>query len=87
MTKSDRPSKPTVPTADQQLFMSTMISLSWQLLIVVVVPFVGGHWLDGKLHKTPLFTLLGLGLALALATLVTYSNYQILLRAHKENTK
>jgi hypothetical protein len=36
-TKSDS-SKTTPPTAEQQLFVGTVLSLSWQLLIVVVIP-------------------------------------------------
>ena len=40
---------------------------------------LGGHWLDGKFDKEPLFTLLGLGLGLfyggyELWKLITFSN-------------
>jgi hypothetical protein len=73
-----------VPTAEQQLFIGTLLSLSWQLLIVVVIPFVGGHYLDERYNTTPLYTLLGLGLALALAAIITYRGYQTLARAHNK---
>lgn len=81
-TKSDSP-KTQLPTAEQQLFVGTILSLSWQLLVVVVVPFLGGHYLDTRYHTEPWLTLAGLALALALAVLVTYRSYQTLLRAHK----
>ena len=71
-----------LPTAEQQLFVGTILSLSWQLLFVVVVPFIGGHYLDERNNTTPVFTLAGLGLALSLAALVTYRNYQILNKAN-----
>ncbi len=74
---------PDLPTAAQQLFVGTIISLSWQLLIVVVGPFLGGHFLDEKYHTTPLWTLIGLGVALLLAGLVTYRGYVTVSNASK----
>lgn len=87
-TKSDS-SKTTPPTAEQQLFVGTVLSLSWQLLIVVVVPFLGGHFLDERYDSSPWFTLAGLLLALTMAVLVTYRGYQTLEREHNktETTK
>ena len=76
---------PELPTADQQLFMGTIVTLTWQLLIVVVAPFVGGHYLDERWGTTPLWTLVGLGVALALAALATYRGYQTLAKAKSNN--
>lgn len=72
------------PTPQQQLFVATAITLTWQLFVVVLLPFLGGQWLDNKQDSAPLFTLIGLGIALALAALVTYRAYQVL---NKDNKK
>jgi hypothetical protein len=80
--ETPHPAPVQIPTAEQQLFVGTLLTLSWQLLIVVVLPLVGGHFMDDRYNTTPLYTLLGLGLALSLAALVTYRGYQTLARAH-----
>jgi hypothetical protein len=83
-----KPNKsPDLPTAEQQLFIGTVVTLTWQLVIVVVAPFVGGHFLDEKLGTTPLWTLVGLGFALALAALATYRGYQTLSKAKNNEVK
>jgi hypothetical protein len=38
--------------------------MSWQLLIVVVLPVLGGHWLDGHWHASPLWTVVGLAVSI-----------------------
>ncbi|CAN5124847.1 hypothetical protein BH09PAT3_BH09PAT3_6460 [soil metagenome] len=86
-SKPDSPQPTQLPTAEQQLFIGTLLSLTWQLLIVVVVPFVGGHFLDERYDTAPLYTLIGLGLALALAALVTYRGYQTLTQAQSKSEK
>ena len=73
-TKQTKPKE--LPTAHQQLFVGTMISLSWQLLIVVLAPAIGGHFLDQKTDREPLFTILGYVLAISLAALITYRAYK-----------
>ena len=77
--------KPTdkLPTAEQQLFVGTFIALSWQLLVLVLVPAIGGHFLDQKTGKTPLFTILGFVLAIALAALTTYRAYRTVSEGNK----
>ena len=51
--------------ADYQrtVFMSMALNMSWQLALVVIVPILGGHVLDGHYHKEPLLTLAGLAVA------------------------
>lgn len=78
---------PQLPTAQQQLFIGTVLSVTWQLLIVVTLPFIGGHYLDEHFGSTPLWTLVGLVLALALAALVTYRGYKLLSEQSKQGTK
>lgn len=43
------------------------VSMSWQLALVVLLPLVGGHFIDDRLRPngTPIFTLTGLLLAIA----------------------
>ena len=38
--------------------------MSWQLLIVVVLPVLGGHWLDGHFHTGQTWTVVGLVLSI-----------------------
>jgi len=48
----------------QALFNSAAIGMSWQLAIVVLVPIVGGYKLDERVHSSPLWTVVGLALAM-----------------------
>ncbi len=48
----------------QVLFNSAAIGMSWQLAVVVLVPIVGGYKLDLRFHSSPLWTLIGLALAM-----------------------
>ena len=48
----------------QVLFNSAAIGMSWQLAVVVLVPIVGGYKLDQRFHSSPLWTLVGLALAM-----------------------
>jgi F0F1-type ATP synthase assembly protein I len=77
-TTKSTDSNSSIPTASQQLFVSTAITLTWQLLVVVLLPFLGGHFLDKKLGSQPLWTLIGLAVSLSMAALVTYRAYKTL---------
>jgi F0F1-type ATP synthase assembly protein I len=48
----------------QQLFMGTMLSMSWQMAVAVLLPTVGGYKLDAHFKTTPYLTLIGLVLAM-----------------------
>lgn len=72
------------PSAREQLFVGTFISLSWQMLVVVLVPAIGGHLLDQQLQTSPLFTIVGFVLAIAMAALVTYRAYKTLEDDYKD---
>ncbi len=50
----------------QSIVVGLTLSMSWQLASVVLIPVVGGHILDNHLHPhaTPIYTLVGLLLAI-----------------------
>jgi F0F1-type ATP synthase assembly protein I len=48
----------------QQLFMGTMLGMSWQLALVVLVPIFGGYKLDTHFNTSPYLTLTGLVVAM-----------------------
>ena len=56
-------------------------SFVWEILLSIIVPTtvfaLGGRWLDQRWHSSPVFLILGLVLALALA-------YAIVLRKAKQ---
>lgn len=50
----------------QSIVVGLTLSMGWQLALVVLIPVVGGHILDNRLHPhaTPVLTLAGLLLAI-----------------------
>ena len=54
----------------KQLFISSAISMSWQMALAVLIPIVGGYYLDQYFKTSPWITLAGVALALALVTLI-----------------
>lgn len=46
------------------------LSLSWQLMFAVLVPILGGHFLDQKLDTSPWITVAGFALAMVLMIVV-----------------
>jgi F0F1-type ATP synthase assembly protein I len=54
----------------KQLFISSALSMSWQMAIAVLVPMVGGYYLDQHLHTTPWLTLAGFLIAIILVVLI-----------------
>jgi F0F1-type ATP synthase assembly protein I len=39
--------------------------MSWQLLVVIVLPILGGHVLDNHYHASPVWTVTGMVIGLA----------------------
>lgn len=72
------------PSGREQLFVGTFISLSWQMLVVVLVPAIGGHYLDGRLKTAPIFTIIGFALAISMSALITYRAYKTLEDDYKD---
>jgi F0F1-type ATP synthase assembly protein I len=54
----------------QQQFMSSVLSMSWQLALTVVIPVIAGVKLDEKFNTSPSLTLTGFFLATAAACIV-----------------
>ena len=77
----------------QKLFMVTMLSMSWQMAIIVLVPTFGGYKLDDHFHTSPYLTLSGLVLAMIGMVLVVrrslkeLNKYMMKTDKSKENTE
>jgi F0F1-type ATP synthase assembly protein I len=68
-------------------FFSAAFTMSWQLLLTVLVPIVGGFELDRKLHTKPFMTILGFVLAIAGVGFVTWHQYQVVSALSVSQTK
>lgn len=53
---------PATPGKD---FLLASLDMSWRLAIVVLVPIVGGFYLDKALEMLPVFTIVGFVVAMA----------------------
>lgn len=56
--------------AAKNQFLVTTMNMSWQLAIVVLLPILGGHYLDQKLGNGHLFLIIGFILAVGGMALV-----------------
>lgn len=70
--------KPTFKESAEQRsqFFTMALDMSWQLAVVVLLPVVGGHYLDEHLKTSPLWTLAGLGLAFVMSGVVMWQALQ-----------
>jgi F0F1-type ATP synthase assembly protein I len=62
----------------KRLFFAGLIDISWRLSVAIILPIVGGYWLDNKTDSGNLFTLIGLLFGTILAGLVIYRTYKTL---------
>lgn len=62
--------------SDKAVFLGAVLDMSWQLAVAVLVPVVGGAWLDKKLSSSHVFLFVGLGLAVVLSTIVVWRAMQ-----------
>lgn len=53
-----------------------LVSMGWQLLIVVLIPILLGVWLDRRFGSTPSCSLTGFMLAIVLASYLIYREYR-----------
>lgn len=54
----------------KQMFVSSALSMSWQMAFAVMIPLVGGYYLGQYLKLNPWVTLAGFLLAVALVVLI-----------------
>lgn len=52
-------------TEAQQFLVGSVVSMGWQLAVVVLLPLIGGNIIDKKAGTLPWFTLIGLFIAMA----------------------
>jgi uncharacterized membrane protein YjfL (UPF0719 family) len=75
MDSSTTPKKKTSPARDEKTdplttvqlrssFFAAALSMGWQLAVVVIVPIVGGYYLDQHLHKAAVWEIIGFVVAL-----------------------
>jgi F0F1-type ATP synthase assembly protein I len=57
--------------------MTAVMGMSWQLAVVVLVPILGGFFLDQQFATTPLLTILGFIIAMTGFGLVVWRQLQI----------
>lgn len=62
--------KPAGTPPEKNVFMGAAIGMSWQLALVVLLPILGGYKLDTVNGSSPLWTVIGLVMALILSVLV-----------------
>ena len=58
-----------ISSSSAQTSAAIALGMSWQLLVVIVVPIVGGHLLDSRYHTTPVWMIVGMVIGL-LGTIV-----------------
>jgi F0F1-type ATP synthase assembly protein I len=72
MEKKVIASKGTYSSGPQQQFITSAVSMSWQLAIVFLLPVIAGIELDKHLKSSPVCTLIGLVVAIAAAAIVVW---------------
>jgi len=57
-----------------------LLTIGWYMVVSLLVPtLIGYFWLDPKFHKTPMFTLIGLGIG----TVIAFYGLARMLRRYK----
>ena len=62
-----------------------LVGIGWYVAICIGGGAIGGLWLDRKLDLSPLFTLLGLGVGIAVAIIGMYRLLMAVLTSASEN--
>lgn len=76
-TKNSEPANQPIPDPRGE-FLIAATNMSWQLALVVLVPLIIGSTADKHFHSSPLWTLVGLALAIAGMCLVVWKQFQVL---------
>ncbi len=62
-----------------------LVGIGWYVAICIGGGAIGGLWLDNKLDLSPLFTLLGLSVGIAVAVIGMYRLLMAVLTSTSEN--
>jgi hypothetical protein len=62
-----------------------LLGIGWYVALCIGGGGVGGFWLDSRLDVSPVFTLLGLGLGIALAVIGMYRMLLAVLATHSDS--
>jgi len=62
---------------ERSLFLGAVLSMSWQLAAVVLLPVLGGHALDKRLDTTPFWTIAGFIVAVVAACTVVWRQARV----------
>jgi F0F1-type ATP synthase assembly protein I len=77
-----------ISTASAQTSAAVALAMSWQLLVVIVLPIVGGHLLDSRYHTSPVWMIAGMVIGLIGTIIVVRQAVQqlneIMERSNKE---
>ena len=79
--RSEQTDTKDVSTAKAQTLGATLLTLTWQLAIVIIGPVWLGNWLDNRYHTGQFWTLAGVTLAMFLTTVSIYAAYKALQEA------
>lgn len=63
-------------TSQTSVFISMALDMTWRLAVVVLIPIIGGFYLDQWLDTTPVFTILGFFLAMSGIAIVFWQTLQ-----------
>ncbi len=73
-TEKGPSSKPDYPDSfeTKQLFISSVITMSWQMALAILIPVLGGFFLDRQMNSSPLYTMIGLFIGVILVVLIVW---------------
>jgi F0F1-type ATP synthase assembly protein I len=76
-----------ISSSSAQTSAGVALTMSWQLLVVVVLPLLGGHLLDSRYHTSPIWMIVGMVIGLAGSIIVVRQTVQQLNEIMNRNTK
>lgn len=71
----------------KQQFISATLNLSWRLAVTVLVPVIGGIWLDKRFDTTPSYTITGFMLAVVFGCMAVWATVKEVNKLQSEEDK
>jgi len=97
MKKAAAKDKPTTTSEDieqyltvfdaRRQFIATTMNMSWRLAVTVLVPILGGVWLDNRYHTSPSWMLVGFFVAIIGGVSAVWSTVMDLNKEQVESEK